>query len=145
MKTARARNFKFLRRNTHAQRLPHQLEHAASSVFSEEFRKRSGRRGALTEHCSRRRIDAIDFTVCVERQNAGGDIFENRFHKLAAAFDFLERLLEAVCEIVNLLAGLAKLSRHLVEGVDQRAQFVMRARGDAIVKVAAGDLLSGLC
>ncbi len=119
------------------------MENAAGRVAAEKIGERSGRGGLRAEHGDGGGVDAIHGTIGVERKDTGRNIFEDGFHQLAAALDFLNGLLKAIGEVVDLLARAAELAGHLVEGVDEDAELVVGARGDAVIEIAAGDLLGG--
>src|SRR5487761_246840 len=144
MKLASARDFEFLGSDAHAERAAHELEDAAGGVFAQKLGERSGRGSAVAEHSRGGGVDAVERAAGVERQDAGGNVFEDGFHQFAAALDFFEGLLKALCELVNAFARFAELRGHLIEGADQGAQLIMGVRGDAILEVAACDLLGGL-
>ena len=44
----------------------------------------------------------------IQRNHAGGNIFEHGFHQLAAAFEFLHGLLQVARELVDLRAAVAQ-------------------------------------
>src|SRR5487761_109434 len=144
MKLASARDFEFLGSDAHAERAAHELEDAAGGGVAQKLGERSGRGSAVAEHSRGGGVDAVERAAGVERQDAGGNVFEDGFHQFAAALDFFEGLLKALCELVNAFARFAELRGHLIEGADQGAQLIMGVRGDAILEVAACDLLGGL-
>ena len=71
---------------------------------------------------------------------AGRNIFEDRFHQLTAALEFLNSLLEVSGELIDLRAAVAELAGHGVEGADQEAEFVLRLLRDLILEIAGGNL-----
>ena len=81
-------------------------------------------------------VFAQDVAFGVERDDAGRDVFENRFHQLAAAFEFLDGLLEIARELVDLRARVAKLRGHRVERANENAEFILRLLGNLIVEIA---------
>ena len=73
----------------------------------------------MPKHLSSAVFGAKYLTVGVQGDHAGGNVFEDGFHQLAAAFEFLHGLLEVAGELVDLRAVVAQLRGHGVEGTDQ--------------------------
>src|SRR5215472_5031475 len=92
-----------------------------------------------TENFKNGGIGAKDIAVGIEREHAGGDIFEYRFDELAAAFEFLDRLLKVASELIDLRAGVAELGGHGVEGADENAELVVALFRDLVIEIAGGD------
>jgi len=87
-------------------------------------------------------IDAGDVALGIEGKGAGGNIFENGFDELAAAFELLNGLLKVVGELIDLRTGVAELGGHAVEGANQRAEFVVSLFGDLVIEITGGDFAS---
>ena len=95
------------------------------------------------EHGNAGGVDAIDGAVNVEGKNGGGNVFEDRFRQFATVFDFLDGLLKAGGEVVDLFARASELAGHLIEGLDEDTQFIVGSRGDTVIEIAARNLLGG--
>ena len=109
---------------------------------------RSGKRASLPGRLAENRhhggIHARDLAGTIERNHARGNIFEDGFHQLAAAFALFHGLFEAARKLVDLPPPFAKLFGHAIERTDQRAQFVLRLHFDAVVEISPGNLARGL-
>ena len=132
-------DFDFAGDDAHAQRAAHQVLDGAGSVRAEEVVERLlfARGGA--EHADDGGVGAQDGAIGVEGNDAGGNVFEDGFHELAAALEFLDGLLEVAGELVDLRAVVAELRGHGVEGAHQDAEFVLHLIGNLIVKIAGGN------
>ncbi len=58
---------------------------------------------------------------------------------MAAAFEFLDGLLEVAGELVNLRAAVAQLRGHGVEGTNEDAEFILHLFRNLIIEIAGGD------
>jgi len=132
-------DFDFAGDDAHAEGAAHQGLHGAMRVGAEKAFERLDDFFADVEHAKEGGVGALDQAIRVEVDNAGGNVFEDGFHELAAAFEFLDGLLEVAGEFVDLRAAVAELGGHGVEGVDEDAEFVLHLFGDLIVKIAGGD------
>ena len=137
-------NLNFARSGTHPQRTPHQVQRGARRVFAEKVRQGASLASRLAQNRHHGGIHARDLAGTIERNHARGNIFEDGFHQLAAAFALFHRLFEAARELVDLPASLAKLFGHAIEGTDQRPKFVLRLNFDAMVEISPGNLPRGL-
>src|SRR5215472_10810918 len=90
------------------------------------------------EHTRNRSIHAQDTAGSVERNDSRGNIFENCFHQLAAPLQFLNRLLEAAREFVDLRAAVAELGGHGVERTHEHAKFVLRLLRNLVIEITGG-------
>ena len=118
--------FDFARDDAHAQGAAHQELHGARGFGAEQVFERLDVASRTAEHAGDGGIFAQDGAVGVQRDYAGGNVFENGFHQLAAALEFLHGLLEVARELIDLRALVAQLRGHGVEGANQDAEFVLR-------------------
>ncbi len=119
------------------------MEDLLRSIAADEFRKGSDGGGLRAKHRQSSGVDPVDVGVGIEREHTCGNVFEDGFHQFAAALDFLDGLLKAGSEVVDLLAGKGELAGHLIEGVHEDAELVVSAGSDAVIEIAARDLLRG--
>src|SRR6266849_1327410 len=98
----------------------------------------------IAKHAGHRGIAAQNRAIRVQRDDAGGDAFQNRFHELPAALQLLNGLLQIPCELVDLRTAVAQLCGHDVEGANQHAEFVLRLLGNLVIEIAGGNLAGAL-
>src|SRR5258706_1699152 len=132
-------DFDFAGDNAHAQGAAHEGLHGAMRVGAEQGFERLDAFLADIEHAEECGVGALDHAFGIEVDDAGGNIFENGFHQLAAAFEFLDGLLEVAGELVNLRAAVAQLRGHGVEGTNEDAEFILQLFRNLIVEIAGGD------
>ena len=97
--------FDFAGDHAHAQRAPHQQLHGARCFGAQQFLERLNVARGFAEHARDGGVFAQDAAVGVQGNDAGGDVFQNRFHQLAAALEFLNGLLEISRELIDLRAA----------------------------------------
>ncbi len=137
-------DFDFARGNAHAEGTAHQRVDDAAGFFADQVFEGARGLGAVAEDGHDGGVATGDFAVGVERNDAGGNVFEDGFHELAAALAVFEGLLEIAGEFVDLALAFAELGGHGVEGFHEGAEFVFTVRGgDAVSKVATGDFFGG--
>jgi hypothetical protein len=129
-------DFDFAGDDAHAQSAAHEGLHGAVWVGAEESFERLDTVFGDVEHSKKGGVGALDHAFSVEVDDARGNIFEDGFHKLAAAFEFLNGLLEVAGELVNLRAAVAQLRGHGVEGADEDAEFVLHLLGNLVIEIA---------
>src|SRR5271165_6258202 len=130
--------------HAHAQGAAHEGLHGAMGFRAEEVFEGINALVAEVEHAAEGRVGALDEAIGVQVDDPRGDIFEDGFHELAAAFEFLHGLLEVAGELIDLGAAVAKLGGHGVEGADENAEFVLDLFGNLIVKVSGGYFASAV-
>src|SRR6266849_3183334 len=64
--------------------------------------------------------------------------------KMAPSLQLLHRLLQVVCELVDLGAVVAQLCGHGIEGSHQHAKLVLCLLRDLVVKISSGDFARAL-
>src|SRR6266446_151467 len=132
-------DFDFAGDDAHAKGAAHEGLHRAMRVWAEQGFERLDAFLGDIEHAEECGVGALDCAFGVQIDDAGGNIFENGFHELAAAFKFLHGLLEVACELVNLRAAVTQLRGHGVEGADEDAEFVLHLFGNLIIEISGGD------
>ena len=137
---ARQRNLDVLRCCAHAPGAPHQSFHHGRRRRSHQVRHRSRAASRLPEDSHHRGVNAIHRAAFVHGENPGGNIFQNCFHQPAPLFDFIDCVLQAAIEILNLFAALGELRGHLVERVHQRTQLVLRLHRHPVIEVPLRNL-----
>ncbi len=80
----------------------------------------------------------------IDGNHSRGDVFEDRFHQRAPAFQFLHRLLQVLREHVDLPAVVAELPGHSIERADQGLQFILRLDVHARLEIPSNDFLCRL-
>src|SRR5579862_721457 len=137
-------DFDFAGSDAHAERAAHQCVDDAAAFFADQVFEGAGGFCAVTEDSHDGGVAAGDFAVGVEGNDAGGDVFEDGFHQLAAALAVFEGLLEIASEFVDLALAFTELGGHGVEGFHESAEFVFAVSGsDAVGEVTAGDFFGG--
>src|SRR6266478_1044514 len=96
------------------------------------------------EHAPHGGIQSQNGAVSVERNHTRRNIFQHCFHQLAPALQLLHRLLQVVCELVDLRAVVAQLGGHGIEGSHQHAKLVLCLLRDLVVKISSGDFARAL-
>jgi hypothetical protein len=127
--------FDFTRDDAHAEAAAHEELNGAGGFGAEEIFEGFDVACAAAKHARDGRVFAEDVAFGIERNNAGRDVFENGFHQLAAALEFLHSLLKVAGELVDLSARVAELRGHRVERADENAEFVLRLLGNLIVEI----------
>src|SRR5580698_9974916 len=131
--------FDFTRDDAHAEAAAHKQLNRAGGFGAEKLFERFDVAGAAAEHVRHGGIFAQDVAFGIERDDAGRNVFENGLHQLAAAFEFLNGLLQVARELIDLRARIAELRGHRVERADQDAELVLRLFGNLIIEISGRD------
>src|SRR5271168_4730260 len=133
-------NLNFPRRHAHAQRTPHQMQHRSRRVFSHQVRQSPRLPRRISQNRRYRRIHLRHFARRVQRNHAGGNIFQNRFHQFPPPLTLFNGLFQTLREFINLAAPLAQLLRHAIERAHQHPQLVLPLHVNPVIKIAARNL-----
>ena len=91
------------------------------------------------KHAQQCVIDVSDVTAGIERQNSGGNAFQDRFHLPAPLFEFCVHRAQIAAGSLDLATGVLQIVRHAVERLHQFPNFVGSPKIDAIIEAAAQE------
>src|SRR4029077_3228563 len=97
-------NFEFAGDHAGAESAPEQIADSAGVFGADKVFNIAGDFGGVAENFHYGRISAKNVAIGIERQNTGGNIFQDSCDELASSFEFLDGLLEIAGELIDLRA-----------------------------------------